>query len=180
MKSRRESRPVIAVCGDSDASEAAVTAAAELGAAIASEGWHLICGGGGGVMEAACRGFADARNKTDFNIVTIGVLPAGDAAWANEYVDIPVATGMGYARNAIIVQTAHAVVAIGGRAGTLSEIAYAWQFNKPVIALKTGSGWADELAGRKIDDRRKDVIHEALNAGRAVEIIKEKISSGIS
>ena len=166
-------KPVIAVCGDSDAAEAAAGEAGELGTLIAQNGWHLICGGGTGVMEAACRGFVEERDQAGLNVVSIGVLPSDDVKWANEYIDVPVATGMGYARNAIIVQTATVVCAIGGRSGTLSEIAFAWQFNKPIVALKTGSGWADRLAGQKIDERRTDIIHEAENAARAVEIIKE-------
>jgi hypothetical protein len=93
----------------------------------------LICGGRGGVMEAACRGAKGAGG------LTIGVLPGMSRRHANAYVDIPIVTGMGEARNAIIARTADVVIAIGGSYGTLSEIAYAFGFDTPVVGLGT---WA--------------------------------------
>ena len=103
----------------------------EVGTLIAQRGGVLICGGMGGVMEAACRGAHAAGG------LTVGILPGGSAGEGNKFVIIPILTGMGYARNAVVVRTCQAVIAIGGRYGTLSEIAYTAQFNIPIIGLST-------------------------------------------
>ena len=102
-----------------------------VGRALAEAGAILICGGRGGVMAAACRGAKSAGG------LTIGVLPGDSAAEANPYVDIPIVTGIGEARNIIIVRTAHAVIAVGGEFGTLSEIAFALKLGRPVVGLGT-------------------------------------------
>lgn len=103
----------------------------EVGTLIAQRGGMLICGGMGGVMEAACRGAHAAGG------LTVGILPGCSAGEGNDYVAVPILTGMGYARNAVVIRTCQAVIAIGGRYGTLSEIAYAAQFGVPVIGLTT-------------------------------------------
>ena len=103
----------------------------EVGTLIAQAGAVLVCGGMAGVMEAACRGARAAGG------LTVGILPGASAGEGNKYVTIPILTGMGYARNAVVVRSCQAVIAIGGRYGTLSEIAYAAQFKIPVIGLGT-------------------------------------------
>ncbi len=108
--------------------------AEQVGKLIARNGAMLVCGGLGGVMEAACRG---AKSE---NGVTIGILPGKDACDANDFVDIPVVTGLGEARNSIVVRTAYIVIAVGGKYGTLSEIAFALGFGKTVIGLHTWQG----------------------------------------
>ncbi len=105
--------------------------AEEVGREIARRGHALICGGLGGVMEAACKGAKSAGG------VTIGILPMSQAKDANPYVDFPIATGMGLARNIVIVLTASALIAVDGRYGTLSEIAYASQLGVPLVGLST-------------------------------------------
>jgi uncharacterized protein (TIGR00725 family) len=90
-----------------------------------------VCGGLGGVMEAACRGAKDAGGTT------VGILPGTDRAAANPFVDVAVATGLGEARNALVVRAADAVIAIGGGYGTLSEIALALKAGKRVVGLET-------------------------------------------
>ncbi len=105
--------------------------AEEVGQRIARRGAVLVCGGRGGVMEAACRG-AKAEGGT-----TVGILPGGDRSEANAYVDIPIATGLGEARNAIVVRTADAVIAVSGGYGTLSEIGLALKMGRPVVGLGT-------------------------------------------
>ena len=100
-----------------------------IGTLIAQNGWHLICGGLGGVMEAASKG------AFQNNGVTIGILPYADKKQANKYITIPIATGMGLARNHIIVNTADILVAISGKYGTLNEISAAMNLNKKVLAL---------------------------------------------
>jgi len=103
--------------------------AKKVGRCIAERGGILVCGGLGGVMEAGCKGAKEAGG------MTIGILPGMNPNDANEYVDIPIATGVGYARNIIIVNTSDAVIAVDGKFGTLSEIAFCLQFGVPVIGL---------------------------------------------
>ncbi len=107
--------------------------AEEVGSELAKRDAILVCGGLGGVMEAACRG---AQSEDG---LTIGILPGESRQAANPYVQIPIVTGIGYARNVAVVKSAQAVIAIGGSYGTLSEISYALQSGIPVIGLNTWS-----------------------------------------
>ncbi len=123
--------PVIAVCG-SGVEHVRLNALAEtVGELIARHGAVLVCGGLGGVMAAACRGAARAGG------LTVGILPQADPDAANAYVALAIATGMGQARNVVLVQSADAVIAIGGEYGTLSEIALARKMGRPVVGLMT-------------------------------------------
>lgn len=126
-------RKIIAVIGGGEPSPEEAKLAEEVGGELARQGAILVCGGLGGVMEAACRG-ASSEGGT-----TIGILPGDSAQTANPYVQIPIVTGMGHARNISVVKTAQAVIAIGGSYGTLSEIAHALQNGIPVIGLNTWS-----------------------------------------
>jgi len=137
--------PIVAVVGASDCSGRPhqMEMAEAVGHALAEAGAILICGGRGGVMAAACRGAKSAGG------LTIGVLPGDSASEANPYVDIPIVTGMGEARNIIIVRTAHAVIAVGGEFGTLSEIAFALKLGRPVVGLGT---WELSKEGRLVQD----------------------------
>ena len=123
------SKPTIAVIGANRADESLYQKAFALGAAIAAADAKLICGGLDGVMRAACEG---AKSKGG---QTIGIVPGYDRSSANEFVDIVIATGIGYARNVIVVASADAVIALGGKYGTLSEIAFALKRDKPVVSL---------------------------------------------
>jgi uncharacterized protein (TIGR00725 family) len=123
--------PIIGVIGGSAPTSDEVATAQVVGRALAEEGATLVCGGRGGVMEAACRGAKSADG------LTIGILPGTDRSEANPYVDIPIVTGIRCARNLIIARTAQAVVAVGGSYGTLSEIAFALSFGTPVVGLGT-------------------------------------------
>jgi len=131
MDSEMKRKPIIGVIGGGECTEEIYKIAEKVGKKIAENNAVLICGGLGGVMEAACKG---AKNRGG---TTIGILPGNNRDDANKYVDLPIATGMGYARNIIIVYTAQCLIAIDGKYGTLSEIAYALAFNKPVIGIKT-------------------------------------------
>ena len=124
-------RPRIAVCGSGRCDEATYEQAHEVGRLIGAAGAVLLCGGLGGVMEAACRG---AREAGGF---TVGILPGLEAAAANPYVDLPIVTGMGQARNVILVLSAQAIIAVAGEAGTLSEVALALKLGRPVVGLRT-------------------------------------------
>lgn len=130
--------PLIGVIGGSSPTAREVSLAEAVGRVLAEEGAVLICGGRGGVMEAACRGVKEAGG------LTIGILPGSHRSEANPYVDIPIVTGIGYARNAIITLTAEAVIAVGGSYGTLSEIAFSLGFGTPVVGLRT---WKMEREG---------------------------------
>jgi hypothetical protein len=123
----------IAVIGGSQPTSKETKVAEKVGRELAKQGAILVCGGLGGVMEAACRGASSEAG------MTIGILPGDNRQAANSYVQIPIATSLGYARNAAVVKSAQAVIAIGGSYGTLTEIGYALQSGIPVIGLNT---WA--------------------------------------
>ena len=108
-----------------------LAAAFSVGATLASLGAVVVCGGLGGVMEAACRGAKSAGGTT------VGVLPGRSAVDANPYVDVAVPTGLGELRNGLVVAAGAAVIAIGGEYGTLSEIALALRAGKPVVGVRT-------------------------------------------
>jgi hypothetical protein len=122
----------IAICGGTAPSPEELRQAEAAGRALAEAGAILVCGGLGGVMAAACRGAADAGGTT------IGVLPGHDSASANPWVGIPLASGLGEARNALVVAFADAVIAVGGSWGTLSEVALARATDRAVILVQPG------------------------------------------
>ncbi|MEO0206600.1 MAG: TIGR00725 family protein [candidate division WOR-3 bacterium] len=124
-------RKIIAVIGGAETNQKNLKIAEEVGALIAENGAILITGGLGGVMEAASKGAKEAGG------LVIGILPGTDKRTANEYVDIPIVTGMNQARNIIIARTCDCAIAIDGKYGTLSEIAYCLMFNVPVIGINT-------------------------------------------
>ncbi|MBN2172017.1 MAG: TIGR00725 family protein [Candidatus Krumholzibacteriota bacterium] len=142
----------VAIIGDADAGPAALVFAEELGRRIGGAGWALVSGGRQGVMEAASRGCREAGG------LVLGILPTADDSAGNPYCHFLVPTGMGWTRNSLTALAGDAVVAIGGRAGTLTEIAYAWSYGKPVLAVTGLGGWSERLAGTAIDDRRRDVL----------------------
>ena len=133
-------KKIIAVIGGGEPSTEEAQIAEEVGRELARRDAILICGGLGGVMEAACRG---AQSEGG---VTIGILPGESRQAANRYVQIPIVTGIGYARNLAVVKSAQAVIAIGGSYGTLSEISHALQSSIPVIGLNT---WSLSKNGRQ-------------------------------
>ncbi len=122
-------RVLVAVVGGSWCTSEEAEWAGTVGRLLAERGAVLLCGGLGGVMEAAARGAKEGGG------LTVGLLPGVDAEEANPHIDVPIATGMGEMRNALIVRAAHAVIAIGGGWGTLSEIALAQRINTPVVGL---------------------------------------------
>jgi uncharacterized protein (TIGR00725 family) len=131
--------------------------AAQVGEYVAKNGGVILCGGMGGIMEGAARGAKEAGGTT------IGILPGNSADDANEFIDFAIPTGFGEARNLIVVRSADAVVAFPGKYGTLSEMAFALLFNKPIVSV---SAW-------KLGE---DIIHQVedpLEAGRlAMELAR--------
>ncbi len=134
-----ERKPIIAVIGGgNDAPPEAIALAEEVGFLIARADAVLVCGGLNGVMDAACKGAKRGGG------LTIGILPGSDPRDANPHVDVPIVTAISTARNAIVVRTGDAVIAIDGSYGTLTEMAYAFDLGKRVFALRT---WALEKIG---------------------------------
>jgi uncharacterized protein (TIGR00725 family) len=152
----------IAVVGGNSALPDARSTAEEVGREIARHGHVLVCGGRGGVMEAACRG---ARAEGGH---TIGILPGRDAADANEHVEFVITTNMGFARNVLVVLSASAVIAIDGSYGTLSEIAMALNHGRPVVGLGT---W-------RISDDAGVQDEAVVRASTAAEAVRLAIAGG--
>jgi uncharacterized protein (TIGR00725 family) len=157
--------PQIAVIGKGAPDEELAALAEEVGRAIGEAGAVLVCGGLGGVMEAASRGARAAGGDV------IGIVPGEDAASANPYVTHAVATGIGHARNLAVVASADAVVAIGGEWGTLAEIGFARRLGRSVAALRSwtvsGSGDLERAPGVESVDDPGAAVKLALEAARA-------------
>lgn len=148
-----KSKKIIAVIGGRDCTETQYQLARDVGRLIAESGAILVCGGRTGIMEAACRGAVEAGG------ITVGILPGDDNRDANEWVTIPIATGIGLARNAVIIRSASAAIAIGGSYGTLSEIAYCKQFGVPVFGIQS---W--DIEGIPRVESAEEAVRLALNA----------------
>ncbi len=125
-------QPFIAVIGAGKCSKKMKDLAEEVGKAIADKGGVLICGGLGGIMEAAAKGVKSKKG------ITIGILPGDDREEANEFIDYAIPTGIGEARNLVVIKAADAVIALPGKFGTLSEMAFCMKLGKPLISL---SAW---------------------------------------
>lgn len=155
---------IIAVIGTRTPSPEEAKLAEEVGRELANHGAVLICGGLGGVMEAACHGACSEGG------LTIGIIPSDDPKSANRYVKIPIATGIGYARNIIIVKSSQAIIAVGGGYGTLTEIGYALDSKIPVIGLGT---W--KISRNNQTDKSIIRVHNAKEAViKALKLIKGK------
>lgn len=141
----------IAVIGAAECGPEEYTTARAVGERIARSGASLICGGMSGVMEAACRGAREAGGRT------VGILP--DTGNGNPYLEIIIRTGLGHARNVLVVQSADAIIAVGGSYGTLSEIAIALKQERPVFGIKT---WV--IPGVAACDSPEDAVIRAVAA----------------
>jgi uncharacterized protein (TIGR00725 family) len=171
LKMNAEKRKFIAVIGESNVSPSNRKLAEQVGKLIAEAGAVLVCGGLKGVMEAASKGAHEAGG------LVVGVLPGSRREDANPYVDIPVITGMGYARNKLVVKTGQVVIAVGGHYGTLSEIGFALGYGIPVIGLKTwemisGEGKVDK--GIKYVKTPKEAVDLALKIIAKHKKLKKK------
>jgi len=162
---RLVTQPYIAVVGSGLAARETDALAEEVGALLARGGAVVVCGGLDGVMEAVCRGAKNAGGTT------VGLLPSSDRRDANEFVDVAIPTGMGEMRNALVVRSADAVIAIGGGWGTLSEIAFAMKLGKRVVGLRTwnlaealppaaaGDGFAAVITVSSPDEAVRAALH---------------------
>ena len=154
---------LISVIGASEPSPRVEALAESVGAELARRGMTVVCGGLGGIMAAVCRG---AKSEGG---ATVGILPGDSPADANPWVDIPVCTGLAYARNVIVVKSGRAVIAVGGAYGTLSEIGHALGEGIPVVALETWELARDGTPdGSMIPaDGPADAVDKAVRAARA-------------
>ena len=148
----------IGVIGAGDCSEDVCELAEEVGKGIAAAGAILVCGGMGGVMEAAARG-AKKQGGT-----TIGILPGVEKIHANAHIDFPIVTGLGEGRNLLVVRNSDALIALPGKFGTLSEIAFALQLGKPVIGLSTWNVSGEITRARDA----RDAVRLALDRAKAL------------
>ncbi len=157
------SRPYVAVVGSSSEKAAANEMAEEVGRRIAEAGGVLVCGGLGGIMEAACRGTRQAGG------ISVGFLPGDHRHDANEFVDIALPTGMGEMRNMLVVRAADAVIAVSGEFGTLSEIGWALRVGIPVVGLDTWELRRKGEVNRAIEvaETPKQAVERALELARA-------------
>ncbi len=147
---------LIGVIGGLEAPPEALALAFEVGREIAARDHVLVCGGRGGVMREASRGAKEAGG------LTVGILPGDDLSDANEFLDIPVLTGIGFARNSIVARTANALIAVDGSYGTLSEIAFGLIAGRPIVGLNT---WElRDPAGREPPIERVSSAAEAVEA----------------
>lgn len=158
-------RPHISVIGfDSKlCTETAYQAARKVGESVARKGGVVVTGGLGGVMEGANRGARESKG------LSVGIIPSENPSDANEYCDVLIPTGLGFARNFLVVNSGDAVVIVGGGAGTLTEAAGAYGKGKIVIAVKGTGGVADEWADKYFDERRTVKVIGAQGPEEAVE-----------
>ena len=163
--------PHVAVIGAGDAAHHDLVVAEDLGRELATRGAVVVCGGLGGVMAAVCRGAQGAGGRT------IGILPGDDRHQANPHVDVAVATGLGEARNLLVVRTADVVIAVGGEFGTLSEIAFALRLGTPVVGIAT---WELAKAGGHPVDAILRVATAAEAATTALDLAQEILRSTTS
>jgi uncharacterized protein (TIGR00725 family) len=157
---------VISVCGsdeeDPQLTNATLALAEEVGRLIAERKAVLVCGGRGGVMKAACKGVRTAGG------LSIGILPDSKNE-ANEYVDVPIITGLGHRRNILVVSAGDVIIGICGRWGTLNEISFAMILKKPVILIKGTGGIVDELISGHLMHALETPFIVASSAQDAVE-----------
>lgn len=143
----------LSVIGPSDASPEVLRVAEEAGACVARAGAILVTGGGGGAMEAACRGARSAGGRT------VGILPGDSRSEGNAFLDLSIPTGMGEMRNVLVVRSGDGIVAVGGAFGTLSEIALALKLGKPIVAI---GSWTASIDGREAPLPKADTAEEAV------------------
>lgn len=179
MREGSSPRKRVAVIGDGalDRDDPKFTLAYEIGRGLMDAEFAVVTGGLGGVMEASARGARESRRWTHGSIIAL--LPGCDPADANAYSDVIVPTGLDHVRNALVVQS-DAVIAVGGGAGTLAEIAFAWIYYRPIVALRV-PGWSGRLAEQRIDERVRypdipeDRVYGADTALEAVTLVTQLV-----
>jgi len=161
----RRGRLRIGVIGEGVCGRRTAAQAERVGRAIAEAGAVLLCGGLGGVMESACKGAKENGGTT------VGIIPQEEFSFANQYCDIVVCTGIGYARDFIVASSADAIVAVGGGVGTLIELGVGYMTKKFIVVIAGSGGVADMYGGKFLDDRQCVPIRLAKDARIAIQII---------
>ena len=170
----------IVVIGSSDSvcTKKMYSIAEEVGKELANNNCITITGGGLGIMEAALKG------AKKINGLTIAIIPWENIKKANDYADVVIATGIGWSRDAINLNSCDGAIVVGGGAGTLNEVSYAYIMNKPVVAIKTSGGTAQNIAGKFLDIRKVERIRSATTPKEAVrkilKVIDEREESGVT
>lgn len=172
-------RRMVAVIGDGGVAprSSKYVLAREVGRILCERDFRIVTGGLGGVMEAASLGARESSAWTPGSVIAL--LPGFDPDQANPYADVVIPTGLDHLRNSLVAQ-ADAVVAIGGGAGTLTEIGLAWIYRRLIVALRV-EGWSGELADRRIDERIRytdivdDRVFGASDAVEAADIVTARI-----
>ena len=168
---KNEFNRIISVIGASEIDKETEEKTYEIGRLLAQNKFIIVCGGLTGVMEAVCKG---AKEE---NGLTIGIIPHIEKTAANKYIDIVIPCPFSQARNIVVVLSGDACLAISGKAGTLSEICFAWIYQKPIVALSSVKGWSSKIANQKLDDRRHDKIHSVKTPIEAIEKLKELLKT---
>ena len=163
-------KAVVSVIGASEINKEIEEKTIEIGRLLAINNYAIACGGLTGVMEAICKG---AKEEGGF---TIGIIPYTEKSMANKYVDVVIPCPFSQARNIVVVLAGDICLAISGKAGTLSEICFAWIYNKPIIALSSVEGWSSNIANQRLDDRRNDMIHGVDNPSEVITKINELLN----
>src|SRR5919202_5799059 len=147
--------------------EKAKNIAYEVGKEVARSGSVLICGGLGGVMESACYGAKQNEG------LTVGIIPQEEFSFANEFCDIVICTGIGYARDFIVATSADGIIAVGGGVGTLIELGVGYMTRKAMVAISGSGGVADMYGDKFLDERNRVPITVVKDAKTAVEMIRD-------
>jgi len=168
---QKECKGTVSIIGASEIDKETEIKAIEIGRLLARNNLAVACGGLFGVMEAVCKG---AKQEGG---LTIGIIPYKEKNPANKYVDIVIPVPFSQARNIVVVLSGDACIAIAGKAGTLSEISFAWIYGKPIVALTSVYGWSSKLGGQKLDDRRTDMIYGAETPQEAVTKVIELMNA---
>lgn len=173
-------RPLIAVIGDAKLEPGSVKdkLAEDIGRALVDAGYRVLTGGLGGVMEAASRG---ARSSSKYRSGdTVGVVPGHDPGEANAFVDVVLASGLDHVRNSVVAH-ADAVIAVGGGAGTMSEICFAWIYKRLIIGMRV-EGWSGRMADQRVDERTRypnetdDRVFGADSVDDVVRILADRLA----
>ena len=160
----------VVVIGDAQANKDKYEFCEQLGNFLAEHDFTVITGGRTGIMEAVSKGAYLAGG------MTIGILPSTNLRDANPWCKAVIPTGLGHTRNSLTALAADIIISIGGKAGTLTELGFAWIYNKPIISVTTFGGWSERLSGQEIDERRPDNII-AVDSMNELKIEVERIAN---
>ena len=143
----------------------------QVGTEIAKAKAVLICGGLGGVMEYACRGAKEHGG------LAVGIIPHEEAQFANNFCDVVISTGIGYARDFIVATSADGIIAVGGGVGTLIELCVGYMLKKILVTIPHSGGTAENFGGKYLDERKRVLIQTSTNAYSAVKVISDYFTS---